>query len=193
MTHQLEKLQGDCRACCGGHASTDLADAPAQASERAARNSISLQSCLPVVPREVAQKPPPSRQASVAQAAAPLRDAAAAGAGGPEQTEADGRLQGGQSRAPRATGLGRFLSRMGMASETVAPEVSNDAVKFWDRQHMQVLECILPVLKTWEGPRCALHARAWLRGQTGHEGVCLSCRGRLRMSPLWQQGTLTDP
>ena len=61
----------------------------------------------------------------MAQAAAPQRDAAAAAGGAaPEQAEADGRLQRGQSRAPRATGLGRFLSRMGMASETVAPEVS---------------------------------------------------------------------
>lgn len=90
---------------------------------------IPLQSGLPVVPRDAAPKPPPSRQASVAQAAAPQRDAAAAGGAAPEQAEADGPLQRGQSRAPRATGLGRFLSRMGMASETVAPEVSLVAVR----------------------------------------------------------------
>ena len=89
---------------------------------------VPLQSGLPVVPRDAAPKPPPSRQASAAQAAAPQRVAAAAGGAAPEQAEADGRLQRGQSRAPRATGLGRFLSRMGMASETVAPDVSIPAV-----------------------------------------------------------------
>ena len=91
---------------------------------------VPLQSGLPVVPRDAAPKPPPSRQASAAQARAPQRDAAAAGGTAPEQAEADGCLQRAQSRAPRATGLGRFLSRMGMASETVAPEVSIPAARF---------------------------------------------------------------
>ena len=101
---------------------------------------IPMQSGLPVVPRDAAPKPLPSRQASAAQAAAPQRDAAAAGDGTPEQAEADGRLQRAQSRAPRATGLGRFLSRMGMASETVAPEVSLLAVRVGSGQHRDVLE-----------------------------------------------------
>ena len=79
-----------------------------------------LQSRLPLAPKEAAQKVAPGRQVSAARA--PLSGGHAAD-GVPEQSTDDGQLQRGQSRAARASGLGRFLSRMGMAGEAVAPEV----------------------------------------------------------------------
>ena len=71
-----------------------------------------MESRLPMAPKEAAPKQAPGRQGSAAQAPASGGNAAD---GAPEQS--------GQPRAARATGLGRFLSRMGMAGESVAPEV----------------------------------------------------------------------
>ena len=86
-----------------------------------------VQSRLPLAQKEAAPKAPPSRQASSAQALPPAVAFSGSGAAEPG-SDKDGQLARSQSRAPRASGLGRFLSRMGMAGEAVAPEVSFKAV-----------------------------------------------------------------
>lgn len=79
-----------------------------------------LQSWLPLASKEAAPKLAPGRQASAAHV--PPSGGHAAD-GRQEQDTPNGQPQRGQSRAARTTGLGRFLSRMGMAGESVAPEV----------------------------------------------------------------------
>lgn len=86
-----------------------------------------MQSRLPLAQKEAAPKAPPSRQTSSAQALPPTVASSGSGAAEPGGDK-DGQLARSQSRAPRASGLGRFLSRMGMAGEAVAPEVSLKAI-----------------------------------------------------------------
>lgn len=78
-----------------------------------------MQSRLPLAFKDTTPKPSPSRQSSTALALAPAPQQ------GGEGDPVHALSRGGHSRPPRATGLGRLLSRMGMAGDSVAPEVKD--------------------------------------------------------------------
>lgn len=87
-----------------------------------------MQSRLPTTHKDTVPKSAPNRQAY----APPMPASGEKPADSPpEQGMEDAQLQRAQSRAPRTTGLGRFLTRIGMTGESVAPEVrpSHNAIR----------------------------------------------------------------
>ena len=81
---------------------------------------IIVQANLPMVVLEGTPQPSPSRTVSALPLQTTPQDGGA-GAAGDRRTS----TMQGQNRPPRASGLGRFFSKMGVPGDSVAPEVGS--------------------------------------------------------------------